>query len=476
MEALGIHSLETQADALLDALARDPSHQPAMKMLKDLVYAKGGASYVADRLHALAEANPSSVMLVRLAADILFKAERFAPSLRLYMLLIRAQAEISPNEYALYTSCLLHLGLFEPAMKGCNALIAQHPGKSAFYSIRSQVHKAYGDFASMRADMEKALALDPDNAELQYISSRQQLMVSGFREGYELYAKRDPLRKNPHPLAIGEWQGEELEGKKLLVIAEQGVGDVVMFLSLVPWLLGEGAKVVLAVSPAMTALVSRSFPEVEVVEFTAGIYAGKGVQADYYTPIGSLLSFIREYRPCDHPPFLKADSGQAAALRSKYKEAAGGLRLVGIAWHTTNAFTGVLRNIHLEKWLPLAAVPGVRLVSLQYGDHADEVAAFNRQAAMPLITDPSIAPVRNLDAAAAQLMAMDKVITIQNSTVHLAGALGVPADLLLSSASDWRWGTREDNRWYKSVTIHRQKKPLEWEGIIASIARQLAVT
>lgn len=469
MEALETHSIKKEADALLAALARDPADQPAMKVLKTFVYSKGGARYVADRLMALAEANPSSVMLIRLTADVLFKAELFAQSLRQYMQLIRVQAELSPNEYAQYTSCLLHLGLFEPAMKGCNALITQHPERAAFYNIRSQVHKAYGDFKAMRADMEKALSLEPENSELQYISSRQQLMVSGFREGYELYAKRDPLHRNPYPLSIAEWQGEALAGKKLLVIAEQGVGDVVMFLSLIPSLLERDAKIVLAVTPAMLALVARSFPKATVVELTADVYAGEGIEADYYTPIGNLLTFIRGYEPAAHPPFLKADPVQVAALRSKYKEEAGDARLIGISWHTSNAFTGVLRNIPLEKWLPLAVLPRVRLVSLQYGEHANEVAAFNARAAAPLIVDDSISPVKSLDAASAQLAAMDRVVTIQNSTVHLAGGLGVSADLLLSSASDWRWGIKKENRWYKSVTIHRQTKPLEWGEIVEQL-------
>jgi ADP-heptose:LPS heptosyltransferase len=119
---------------------------------------------------------------------------------------------------------------------------------------------------------------------------------------------------------------------------------------------------------------------------------------------------------------------------------------------------------------PLFARPNIRLVSLQYGDHE----ALEKQAAAagaPLLIDRGVDQFQNIDLFAAQIAAMDIVITIDNSTAHLAGALGVPTCLLLPFVPDWRWLlARDDSPWYPTMTLFRQPRRDDWQSVVQKVA------
>jgi hypothetical protein len=186
---------------------------------------------------------------------------------------------------------------------------------------------------------------------------------------------------------------------------------------------------------------------------------------------------VSAYEPAAHPPYLKADAERARTLRFRYAEPAaerGRKRLVGLSWHTTNPDMGFTRNVDLSELAPLFSLPGVQFVSLQYGDHADAIAEVNRRFRDVLFADPAVDAFGDLDGLAAQICAMDEVITIDNSTVHLSGALGVPTTLLLPTCPDWRWGLqRSDCRWYRNVACVRQEAVLNWKPVIKRVRAKL---
>jgi hypothetical protein len=128
-----------------------------------------------------------------------------------------------------------------------------------------------------------------------------------------------------------------------------------------------------------------------------------------------------------------------------------------------------MRSIELSLLKPLFELPDTRLISLQYGDHK----ALDNQAAAaraPLLIDPSVNQLLDIDVFAAQIAAMDLVVTIDNSTAHLAGALGVPVCLLLPFAADWRWlRGGEKSPWYPGMRVFRQRKPGDWQPVIENV-------
>ena len=121
---------------------------------------------------------------------------------------------------------------------------------------------------------------------------------------------------------------------------------------------------------------------------------------------------------------------------------------------------------------PLLQDPEAVYVSLQYNQQLDDVDRYNKQSEQKIITDFSFIPVDDIDAWATQHAAMDQIYSIQNSTVHLAGALGVPTTIFLQVYGAFHWGNgKNPNQWYKSVTICRQKLGKQWDAVIKEYAR-----
>ncbi len=275
------------------------------------------------------------------------------------------------------------------------------------------------------------------------------------------------------------WRGESLAGKSIVLWAEQGIGDEIMFASLVPEMASAAARVVLETESRLVPLFARSLPGVEVVARSIPPDpATQDPSIDFQSPLASLPRRLRRQMSdfTTTGAYLAADPAKVAALRSRYLEGAGGgRRLVGVSWHTTNAKLGPRRTIGLEAWGPILGVPGVTFISLQYGDWRDAIAAAARATGADFRHDPAIDPLTDMDGFAAQVAAMDLTISIDNSTVHVAGALGRPAWALLPAAPEWRWFLRTGTSpWYASLSLLRQETLDDWRPVIATAAARLA--
>jgi hypothetical protein len=133
-----------------------------------------------------------------------------------------------------------------------------------------------------------------------------------------------------------------------------------------------------------------------------------------------------------------------------------------------------VRSIPLAAWAPILAQPAFGFVNLQYGDCRADLEAVRRDLGVEILHDESVDPLKNLDDFAAQTAAMDLVISIDNSTVHMAGALNVPVWVMLPAVPDWRWMLdRSDSPWYPSVRLFRQATAGEWTPVIARVAKEL---
>jgi len=147
--------------------------------------------------------------------------------------------------------------------------------------------------------------------------------------------------------------------------------------------------------------------------------------------------------------------------------------LIGLAWHTTSRKTGRDRSIDLSWLAPLFAALDIRWISLQYGD-PDALENQAVAASAPILVDRSVDQLSNIDLFAAQIAAMDMVITIDNSTAHLAGALGVPVLVLLPFGRDWRWlQARDDSPWYPTMRLFRQPQRGAWQSVVQRVQSAL---
>jgi hypothetical protein len=250
------------------------------------------------------------------------------------------------------------------------------------------------------------------------------------------------------------------------------VGDEVMFAGLIPEVIRSGNRCVLDCDHRLQPLFARSFPAVEVVpRYDPTSTPGPDIVA--HLPSGSLPNLLRRSSAAfaaTISPYLFADPMARQRLRGRY---ADGRRLIGLAWHTTNRKTGADRSVDLSLFTPVFARTDIRWISLQYGDHDD----LQNQVALakaPILIDRDVDQLSDIDGFAAQVAAMDMVITIDNSTAHLAGALGVPTWVMLPFARDWRWfQARKDSPWYPTLRLFRQPQRGDWHSVLQQMQQDL---
>lgn len=329
------------------------------------------------------------------------------------------------------------------------------------YGNARQAQNRFGDAVEC---YERALKIDPKYVQAAYGEALAQLVQGDFANGWKNYETRWTTEghKAIRAYAQPRWGGEHVEGN-VLIWPEQGVGDEIMFAGLIPDVVRSGVRCTLECDERLRSLFARSFPSVKVIPSGAC----DSTEFAAHQPIGSLPGLFRNSFAAfgnTTSPYLVADPAETERLRVRY---ACGKLLVGIAWHTKNAKTGHHRSIDLSLLRPLLDCTNVKWISLQYGEH-DNIPA-------EICVDAEVDQMSNMDLFAAQVAAMDLVITIDNSTAHLAGALGIPVWLLLPYARDWRWlNDRTDSPWYPTMRILRQPSLADWNSVIETAAKELA--
>lgn len=336
---------------------------------------------------------------------------------------------------------------------------------------------------------EELLKIDP-----QHINGHHNLGILMLRLGeFELGWKQHEWRwlalqkEQQHHFAIPRWEGQPLAGKTLLVWAEQGIGDHVMYANMFDDLRKTGAELHIEIYARLDGLFKQSFPYINFLrrellgEDNVGdqkVFKQSWPKADYQIPIGSLGSVLRTSRESfgTGTPYLTANSELIDYYTNKYATLFPAKRLIGLSWRGGKAsFTRRQgRNTSPEELACLSQLSDVQFVDLQYDSNPEDVASFHA-AGLSIYHDDEVDPTGMLDAQAAQLMALDAVITIDNTTVHLAGALGVPTYALIQLNPDWRWGVKSsDSLWYQSVRLYRNSTTADWKGPLQQIIKELS--
>ncbi len=317
------------------------------------------------------------------------------------------------------------------------------------------------------ASYEEALRLRPDDPEALMNLGMARLLLGDFERGWAGYEWRRRARALPeHPSGRPRWDGSPLEGKAILLVAEQGLGDTIQFVRYAAMVRERGGVVLLECQPSLRALLADA-PGVDRVVAPGGPAPEFAVQAPLPSLPG-LLGTTRETIPA-RVPYLRADAGRVGRWRREL-EGRAGFR-VGIVWRGNPKHPGDRRrSIPLGCFAPLAALPGVGLVSLQKGPGAEQLVATDwRRSTLDLG-----GRLEDFADTAAVLMNLDLLIACDTAVAHLAGALGVPAWVALPSDPDWRWLLgRDDSPWYPSLRLFRQDRPGVWEGVFDRIASEL---
>lgn len=292
----------------------------------------------------------------------------------------------------------------------------------------------------------------PNDPVIAYNASLVLLQLGEFAYGWELYEKR---WESPNfdstwiQTSRSTWSGNPTDSR-LLVWPEQGIGDEVMFCSLLNHVKALAPHCTVLLDPRLIDIFRNSFPD---IDFRSKISGVSESEFDLHIPMGSLPKlFCQSINDFTTIPknYLKANASLTSNLRGKLRT--NNKILCGISWKSSNQKLGKSRSMSLEKLMNLIGNEDTTYINLQYGDTQEDLQNY---AGFPweIIDLPDIDKFNDINTLAALIAACDHVVSIDNSTVHIAGALGVKTTVLLPTDRDWRWTEfREQSLWYPSVT------------------------
>lgn len=377
---------------------------------------------------------------------------------------------LQPNhQNALYNLASTYLKTtdLEKAEAVFQALLQKYPQHYKGLNNYGTLLKARNQFEEALGCFLKAVSICPEYKEAQWNASMAAFLLGDYPLAWQYFHARwvqvgvaEP-RDYPYPT----WQGESVEGKSLLIWGEQGIGDQVMFAQALLDFNDHQGDIWVEVEPRLVTLFQRSFPNFRIIPKT------KVPQPEitnrtfnWQISMGDLVALKRAKGnnafPC-HQGYLLADSERASAFKLPEETIK-----IGLSWHTNNTLTGRERSISLEALQPLLALDGISWINLQYGNHKQQIDALppgikNRW------VDAPVDPLGDLDAFCSLIMACDWVISIDNSSAHLASALGKDTFLLLPFSPDWRWQTQGDTSiWYPKTQLIRQSVSDNWSNEI----------
>lgn len=330
------------------------------------------------------------------------------------------------------------------------------------------VRERIGDPAGAREAATRAIAIEPADREAHSCLGTLLAWHGDYPAAWpelECHWLPERLRYRQRFPDLVEWDGEPLDGKRLLVVHGQGLGDLIQMFRYVPRLRERAADVLLECPPSMHDLVRP-------LSGVTAIFAGEGAPRDRFDAYARAISLARLCGEDGAPgrsgvPYLTAEAERKAVWAARLTVGEGDRR-VGIAWAGNPAHDNDRRrSIPLDAFAPLAATPNVRWFSLQYGARANDPEP-------PGLTLTRFGDdIRDMADTAAIIANLDLVISADTSVAHLAGALGIPVWLVLPWRPDWRWSpTANDTPWYPTMRLFHAGEPA-WSTVMAAVARAM---
>lgn len=402
-------------------------------------------------------------------AEFIDKEKCFSKGIEFFS---KVNDQIAENPYCYrYIGNIYRLqGEYEKSLRNLQKSIVMLEGRALRFEVLynlGMLYREHNKLVEAKECFEEIIKAYPQSAMVHNSLSCLLLYEGGLHEGWEQYYWRILLDKKMQQLKdffqLSEWKNKA--ESRILILPEQGIGDKIMFAAFFSSLPKNKLYTVI-VSTRLVSIFKRSFPALHIVEGTQkNIIQFKKQHFDAYCFMGCLPRILKK-TTAYNSAFLKAKPYLRENTHPKK------LR-VGLSWRGGTGIEREKRSIDLKLWLPVLKIPEISFVDLQYDSESSEMESLPSYS-INIYSDETVNALEDMDAFASLASSCDLVITVDNSTAHLTGALGIPTWLLLSNAPNWRWKNNGDKSyWYQSVRLFRQSDESCWECVIKQVAATL---
>jgi len=470
---LATNRADAAQDALAAALRLAPGHVPSL-INQGSAYRNQGRPADAEASYRSALAvDPANAHAVRNLGLLLRSQNRADEADALEANARSLGANVGAGHLA-RGEALLGAGRFDDAIAAFETAAAHGVDRFETLWRIGSAHASEGRNDKALAHLDAAVAARPDRPEPAYRRGFVRLAMGDFTGGWPDYETRWRI---PDFVATGGGAPPQVQarlqiapsraqfsGRHVVAIGEQGVGDQIMFASILPDLARDAARLDVMCDDRLVGLLSNSLPGVQV--------RGRGAvgEADVVVAAGSLGHAYRT-RVGDFPrtPYLTPTDAAVQRWAERLGPRRRRLR-IGLSWRGGTPSTRLRqRSVSLAQLAPLLDLADCEFVSLQYGDVAADLAAANAARAEPIRAFPA-ADIDDFDELAGLIRNLDLVVSVQTTLVHLSGAIGAPVLTLVRRVPEWRYGVQGDTMpWYGSARLFRQTHDGDWTPVIARI-------
>lgn len=358
-------------------------------------------------------------------------------------------------------------GRFEESLACHDQVLKNRPDAPEAYFNKGLTLRAMGRLPQAIFCFDRALALRSEYPEAAWERAITLLMAGELQEGFAGYESRWDIPGVTKPELSGQlWNGENIAHKRLLVYAEQGLGDTLHFIRYAQLLQQRKVEVHAYVQPELVSLLKNS-------PFLAGVhpYGDTLPRCDVQAPLLSLPHLMGMTAAPFWPekPYITLPESNKDA--PDFLMRPGNLFKIGLVWAGNPSHPNdKQRSVGLRPFLKLLAVPGTAFFSLQVGERRNDIKIHGAEGLIDDLADS----LSSFSETAQVLAGLDLVITVDTAVAHLAGAMGRPVWTVLSKMVDWRWGNKETvTPWYPSMRLFRQTVFGEWNDVFEEMVSQL---
>jgi tetratricopeptide (TPR) repeat protein len=412
---------------------------------------------------------------------------------------LRAALYRMPDKAILWNSLatvLAEEGRAEESLVFYNEAARLEPGFARAYHNLGYAYQHLSQYDEALSCYDKALELAVDPAErIETRHSRSICLIGAgqIEEGFREYEIRNHPRFRAyfhHIIDAPVWKGENLESKKLLLVAEQGLGDEIMFANILPdaqAAVGESGKLQICVDPRMVGLFQRSFPNAEVGAYNDRTlldndgnkalrlvpFASGDNKPDLWAPMGSALQYYRK-SVADFPykPFLVPDPARVMEFRERFSSLPG--KKIGICWRSM--MMGAKRAKYfapIECWGDILKTPGTSFVSLQYGDADAEIARAQEKFGVTIHQMEGLNLKDDIDGLAALAASLDLALSAPTASAHISAGVGTPVWFLCAGKGWPQLGT-DHYPWHPNTRAFWPDKCADWSAVMPRLAQSVA--